>query len=73
LKPVQQEKGVGSRPLPRLNGLVLARGRFITRLDNEGYDNVAVVAAETAEVLFPMEDPLGKTIRIDENPYYRSG
>ena len=78
LEASSARKGVGSRPLPvsgkpvaRLNGLVLARGRFITRLDNEGYDNVAVVAAETAEVLFPMEDPLGKTIRIDENHYYR--
>jgi putative ABC transport system permease protein len=54
-----------------LNRLSVARGRFITDRDNEKYENVAVLGAETAERLFPVEDPLGKSVRIAENHYYR--
>src|SRR5947209_536122 len=54
-----------------LNGLRLARGRFLLDLDDEGYENVAVLGAETAEILFPIGDPVGKSIRIDETQYYR--
>jgi putative ABC transport system permease protein len=53
------------------NGLKLARGRFITDLDNDRFANLAVLGAETAELLFPFDDPLGRTIRIDETQYYR--
>lgn len=54
----------------RANGLRMARGRFLTDSDNENYDNVAVLGADTAEFLFPVEDPVGKSIRIDENHNY---
>jgi putative ABC transport system permease protein len=53
-----------------MNGLKLAKGRFITATDNERYENVAVLAAETADTLFPVEDPVGRSIRINENQYY---
>src|SRR5262249_45423790 len=39
-----------------MNGLKMARGRFLTQLENERFDNVAVLGAETAEILFPFED-----------------
>jgi putative ABC transport system permease protein len=55
----------------QLNGLRMARGRFLTRLDNEGYENVAVLGAETAQTLFPVEDPIGRSILIDDRAYYR--
>jgi putative ABC transport system permease protein len=54
-----------------LNGLRLRQGRFITALDNERFENVAVLGAETAETLFPIQDPIGRSIRIDESQYYR--
>ncbi len=54
-----------------MNGLKLAKGRFITGLDNERYENVCVLGAETAETLFPVEDPVGRAIRIDEGQYFR--
>jgi putative ABC transport system permease protein len=54
-----------------LNRLRLARGRFLTDRDNEEFENVAVLGAEMAEKLFPVEDPLGKSVRIAENHYYR--
>jgi putative ABC transport system permease protein len=54
-----------------MNGLRLARGRFLTRLDNDQLANVCVLAAETAATLFPLEDPLGDTVRIGEQHFYR--
>ena len=47
-----------------LNNIRISRGRFITQRDNEEFDNVAVLGATAAADLFPVEDPLGKTIQI---------
>jgi putative ABC transport system permease protein len=54
-----------------MNGLKLAKGRFIDALDNERFENVAVLGAKTAEILFPVEDPIGRSVRINENQYFR--
>ena len=55
----------------RMNGLKIAKGRFISALDNERYENFCVLGADTADTLFPVEDPIGRTVRIDENQYFR--
>ncbi len=47
-----------------LNGLHLNAGRFITDRDNDQFQNVCVLGAETAEVLFPLNDPIGRTIHV---------
>ena len=39
------------------NMLQMEKGRFLTASDNEKYENFAVLAAETAEKLFPYELP----------------
>jgi putative ABC transport system permease protein len=54
-----------------MNGLKIARGRFLTAMDNERFDNVIVLGAETAELLFPLEDAVGRAVCIDETSYYR--
>ncbi len=54
-----------------LNSLQMSRGRFISQLDNDRFVNVAVLAAETAEELFPFDDPIGKSVRIGTGHYYR--
>jgi putative ABC transport system permease protein len=54
-----------------LNRLRLARGRFITGRDNEEFANVVVLGADVAERLFPVEDPVGKSVRITEQQYFR--
>jgi putative ABC transport system permease protein len=54
----------------QMNGLRVSRGRFIDDLDNERFANVAVLAAETAEILFPVDDPIGQSVRVGENHYY---
>jgi putative ABC transport system permease protein len=53
-----------------LNGLHMSRGRFISNLDNERFANVVVLGAETAEKLFPIEDPIGKAVHVGESHDY---
>ena len=54
-----------------MNGLKMARGRFISETDNDRFENVVVLAAETAETLFPLEDPLGRSVCVEDGYYYR--
>jgi putative ABC transport system permease protein len=53
-----------------MNGLKLAAGRFLNDLDNERFQNVCVLGSETAETLFPFDDPLGKSVRVGERHNY---
>jgi putative ABC transport system permease protein len=58
---------VGVKPnFPKLNGLRVARGRFIEDRDGESFANVAVLGADTAEKLFPFENPIGRSVRIEK-------
>jgi len=54
-----------------MNGLKIISGRFISQTDNDRFDNVVVLGAETAEVLFPLQDPVGRSVCIDDKYYYR--
>ncbi len=44
-------------------------GRFFTETESRGGANVCVLGYDVAEVLFPHESSLGKTVRIDGNPF----
>ncbi len=50
-----------------INHLTMARGRFLSDRDLKRRANVAVIAAQTAEKLFPYENPIGRTIEILAN------
>jgi putative ABC transport system permease protein len=52
-----------------INQLELARGRFLIQEDDEQMSNVAVLAANTADKLFPFEDPVGQSVRIGSYLY----
>jgi putative ABC transport system permease protein len=54
-----------------MNGLRLSRGRFITDEDNERFANVTVLGAETAQILFPFDDPIGRSVHIGDAHYYQ--
>jgi putative ABC transport system permease protein len=54
-----------------MNNLQMSHGRFITDTDNERFANVCVLAAETAEILFPIEDPVGRSVCVGNTHYYR--
>jgi putative ABC transport system permease protein len=53
-----------------MNGLRLNRGRFISSLDYDRFANVVVLGAETAERLFPIQDPIGQSVKVGENHQY---
>ncbi len=51
------------------NMLQMARGRFLTATDNEKFENFAVLAHETAQMLFPYEDPIDQSIKLGSDYY----
>jgi putative ABC transport system permease protein len=51
------------------NLLQVDKGRFLTAADNETYQNYCVLAAETAEKLFPYEDPRGQAVKLGTDYY----
>jgi putative ABC transport system permease protein len=52
-----------------VNKLTLARGRFLTQDDETNALNVCVLGAESADKLFPFEDPLGKSVQCRNHRY----
>ncbi len=53
--------------LPQLLDILslhVARGRYLTESDLHTQENVAVIGAEVADRLFPLDDPVGRSIRI---------
>jgi putative ABC transport system permease protein len=51
------------------NLLQIEKGRFLTAADNDRYENYAVLAAETAEKLFPFQDPIGDSVKLGTDYY----
>ena len=61
---------VGSTPdYAEVTRLEVDRGRFLTDADGREKKNVCVLAAGTAEKLFPFEDPIGEAIHVEEQYY----
>ena len=56
----------------RQHNIRVAAGRGIDARDEETYANVCVLGAGVAESLFPTEDPLGRTITLDNIDRQRS-
>ena len=52
-----------------INHLEMATGRFISDDDRRQKKNVAVLASDTAEMLFQYENPVGQAIRIADRFY----
>jgi putative ABC transport system permease protein len=52
-----------------LNHLQVERGRALTDYDLKRMDNVAVLAHGAAQVLFPIEDPIGRVVLIGTDFY----
>jgi putative ABC transport system permease protein len=47
----------------------VGRGRFIGEIDMQERSNVAVLAKDVVNALFPNEEPLGKEIKINGTPF----
>jgi putative ABC transport system permease protein len=50
-------------------GISVAQGRFISALEADGGRPVCVIGSMVATNLFPKESPLGKKIKIDQQPF----
>ncbi|MBI5849536.1 MAG: ABC transporter permease [Planctomycetes bacterium] len=50
-------------------GMRVHEGRWISAVDMMRKANVCVLGGQAAQTLFPLEDPLGETIRIDNDRY----
>jgi putative ABC transport system permease protein len=55
----------------KLTNQRIAQGRFFTDTDLYYGANVAVIGDEAAEKLFPFGNPIGQSIRIGEDHFYR--
>ncbi len=63
----QTSQAFGTTPaFPLVAGITMESGAYITpnHMDEEAL--VAVIGSEVKKALFPVEDPVGKTIRIDD-------
>ncbi len=61
---------VGCTPdYAEITQLRVDRGHFITAAEAHHQENVCVLAAEVAERLFPFEDPLGRSIHVEDDYY----
>ncbi|GIW74154.1 MAG: ABC transporter substrate-binding protein [Phycisphaerales bacterium] len=65
LKRTSQAYGVDPR-LGEVANLRVARGRYLTESDNAERAMVCVIGAEVARLFFPLDDPVGATINIDD-------
>jgi putative ABC transport system permease protein len=65
---VSQAYGV-TPDLATAANLRVTSGRYLTQGDMEQRARVCVVGAEVARQFFPLEDPRGKTLRIDRTPF----
>ncbi len=52
-----------------MNHLAMNRGRFLTDRDVDRVDNVCVIADGIAKQLFPYEDPIGRSLQIEDTFY----
>ncbi len=61
---------VGTFPwYPEMRNHRVAAGRFFTDADMQAQTSVCVLGAEMAPVLFPLENPLGKHVRVGGDYY----
>ena len=58
---------VGTVPwYPTMRNHRVARGRFFTEIDQTHAENVCVLGERMVRELFPVEEPLGRTVRVGE-------
>ncbi len=71
---VQTSQSFGVTPeLVEAAGIRVERGRYITQNDLDERSMIAVIGSAVAKQLFPQEDPLGQTLRIDDKPFLVAG
>ncbi|GMV24878.1 MAG: multidrug ABC transporter substrate-binding protein [Phycisphaerae bacterium] len=60
----------GTTPdLLNVANLRIGRGRYLSQADIDESATVCVIGAEVAKDFFPLEDPIGNTLRVDSKPF----
>ncbi|TVQ63197.1 MAG: FtsX-like permease family protein [Phycisphaerales bacterium] len=63
----QVSQAFGTTPeFPLVSSVRVERGRYLTNADMENRSAVLVIGSEVAKEMFPFDDPIGQTLRIDE-------
>jgi len=63
----QISQAFGTTPdFPAVSSVRVERGRYLTWADMESRAPVVVIGSEVAKEMFPFDDPIGQTLRIDE-------
>ncbi|MEO0446559.1 MAG: ABC transporter permease, partial [Verrucomicrobiota bacterium] len=66
----QSGQVIGTLPnYPLVQNLDLIKGRLLTTTDQRNQKNVCVISTSLARFLFPIQDPLGNTIRMKDTYY----
>ncbi|MFG0307220.1 MAG: ABC transporter permease [Phycisphaerales bacterium JB040] len=66
----QVSQAFGTTPdLKDVAGIRVAHGRYLQRADLERQALVCVIGSEVADEFFPLENPIGASIRIDEKAF----
>jgi putative ABC transport system permease protein len=66
----RSSQAFGTTPaLKQVANLRVARGRYLSESDLEDKAGVCIIGAEVARELFPFEDPLEATIKIDDKAF----
>jgi len=60
---------LGSDQFSICNNFTIARGRDLTYLDIEKYNQVIVLGSRVADYLFPYRDPIGETVNLDGHKF----
>ena len=60
---------LGSDQYAVCNNFTLEKGRDISYLDVQNYNQVIVLGARVAEYLFPYRDPIGETVNLDGHKF----
>jgi putative ABC transport system permease protein len=61
---------VGTVPwYPQMRNHRVTQGRFFTDAEMDGQSSVCVLGADAAEKLFPLDTPIGRSVRVGENIY----
>ncbi len=55
---------------PEMTNHPVAEGRFFTEFETDNNENVCVLEKGAVEALFPIDSPIGKTVRV-QSTYYR--
>ena len=63
----------GSDQYAACNNLTIARGRDLTLLDIEKYNQVCVLGAQAAKTFFGSADPVGKELSVNGNKFLVAG